>query len=70
MGHLTWGYTLGPRGHVMHQRFDSDQIPPGWFDSPEKCLAAASVVEEQPPVTTVLNPDVPKRKPGRPKKAA
>lgn len=70
MGHLLRGYKIEPGGkYVMHKWFDSDAMPNGWFDSPEKCLAAANVVEEQPPVSAVLNPDL-KPKRGRPRKAA
>lgn len=71
MGHLLRGYKIEPGGkYVMHKLFDSDAIPAGWFDSPEKCLAASRVVEEQPPISEAANPDLPKRKRGRPKRAA
>ena len=75
MGHLTWGYKMDPSGkRVMHARFDSDQIPADWFDSPEKCLAAAGVQEAPKPDPTIISPEpvfiAPARRPGRPRKAA
>lgn len=79
MGHLTFGYKLDPQGkYVMHARFDSDQIPAGWFDSPEKCLAASGGVMLAPAPEPKASPDPApapapigeKRRPGRPRKAA
>ena len=40
MGDPTWMYRKGPDG-VQAEIFDSDEIPPGWVDTPDKA-------EEQP----------------------
>jgi len=34
----TWRYRRTATGKVSAQIFDSDDIPPGWVDSPAKCV--------------------------------
>lgn len=42
MGHLLYGYKMGPRGRIIHRQFDSDELfnghagQTGWVDSPDK----------------------------------
>jgi hypothetical protein len=42
MGHLLYGYKMGPRGRIVHRQFDSDELMTGhakrdgWVDSPNK----------------------------------
>lgn len=56
MGHPTYHYRVID-GEVYAGIFDSDAIPPNWYDSPEKARDGS----ESEPV---------KRKPGRPPKNA
>lgn len=37
MGFPTWRYRRGAFGRLESKIFDSDEIPPGWFDNPAKC---------------------------------
>lgn len=36
MGFPTWRYRMANNGKMSSRIFDSDEIPPGWVDSPAK----------------------------------
>jgi len=74
MGHLLYGYKRNEQGITIHRLFDSDLMPEGWTDSPDKIPGANPV----PPVAARPRHEVSpepmpapveiKRRRGRPRK--
>lgn len=75
MGILMPVFTRDPRGHVVQKLVDSEQIPDGWVDSPDKVPGNGPAIEPAAPRTgrepdpaPVFGEPVAKRGPGRPRK--
>lgn len=43
----TWMYRRTASGKVSSQLFQSDKIPPGWVDSPAKCVKKAAAERKE-----------------------
>lgn len=72
MGHLLYGYRIGLNGQIDYRKFDSDNFPEGWVDSPSKLEAPPEIKRDtapalQPVVTGEVYGE--RRRPGRPRKA-
>ena len=73
MGNPTCMYRRGAFGRVFSRIFDSDDIPPGWVDTPAKLPAADAPARKKAPKNAkagVRRTDAPARDNGQARRAA
>ena len=74
MGVLLHAWQPDPQGGLRRAIFDSDAIPAGWYDAPDKvpgvraAEAAAPTVAPEPAPSRPVHGEPAKRGPGRPRK--
>jgi hypothetical protein len=69
-GHPCWRYRRTASGKISAQIFDSNNVPPGWVDSPAKCKKPVVDVAVEPAAESVevKADEAPKPRRGRPKR--